>query len=177
MTKALNWIQQEQEDFGRALMRAPQRMASATIADAYNKTFDDFVADELADIQAERAKRQARLEHTARLARAREQCILEAERDWHHSPEHVEARQEEAAAQILTDTAAAGAGKSRQRQQEEHILQILRGLDYDPQRLPRAPAGAPGPKKEARTRAKMTPRVFEKAWERLRKFGDIADAQ
>ncbi|MCK2086818.1 hypothetical protein MXC99_01245 [Thauera aromatica] len=98
MAKALDWMQQEQEDYERALMRAPQRMASATIADAH-KTYEDFVADELADIRAERAKSQARLEHTARLARAREQGILEAERDWHHSPEHVEAHQKEVAAQ------------------------------------------------------------------------------
>ncbi|MCK2127650.1 hypothetical protein MX652_13220 [Thauera aromatica] len=96
MDKALGWMQQEREDYERALMRAPQRMASATIADAH-KTYEDFVADELADIRAERAKSQARLEHTARLARAREQGILEAERDWHHSPEHAEACQEDAA--------------------------------------------------------------------------------
>lgn len=67
--------------------------------------------------------------------------------------------------------------EGRQRQQEDKILRTLKSLGYDPKHLPRPPAGKPGPKKEVRTALKgMSDRVFAKAWERLRVFGDIADA-
>jgi len=66
---------------------------------------------------------------------------------------------------------------SRQRQQEQDILQALRALGYDPESLPRLPAGTPGPKAEVRERLPaMTASVFKKAWDRLRGFGDIQDA-
>ncbi len=77
-----------------------------------------------------------------------------------------------------TETAAPGAPLSRQKHQEREILRTLTDLGYDPQRLPRAPAGTPGPKAEVRKKLpEMTRRVFEKAWERLRGFGDIAEAE
>lgn len=68
--------------------------------------------------------------------------------------------------------------QSRQRQQEREILRVLKELGYDPQRVPRAPAGKPGPKAEVRKKLPdMTPDVFRKAWERLRGYRDIADAE
>ena len=77
-----------------------------------------------------------------------------------------------------TETAAPGAPGSRQRHQEREILRTLTDLGYDPQRLPRAPAGKPGPKAEARAKLPdMTPDIFKKAWERLREFGEIAEAE
>lgn len=77
-----------------------------------------------------------------------------------------------------TGTAAPSAPLSRQKHQEREILRTLTDLGYDPQRLPRAPAGTPGPKAEVRKKLpEMTRRVFEKAWERLRGFGDIAEAE
>lgn len=67
--------------------------------------------------------------------------------------------------------------KGRQRQQEADILRTLESLGYDPKQLPRVPAGTPGPKKAARAKLQsMSDKVFDKAWERLRQFGDIADA-
>ncbi|WP_041645544.1 hypothetical protein [Aromatoleum aromaticum] len=63
-----------------------------------------------------------------------------------------------------------------QKWQESEILRVLRERGYDPQRLPRGPAGTPGPKAEVRASLDMTPAVFKKAWERLRWYGDIADA-
>lgn len=73
-------------------------------------------------------------------------------------------------------TEAAGVLK-RQRQQELDILQALRALGYKPEQLPRPPAGKPGPKAKARAALpKMSPKVFDHAWDRLRGFGDIQDA-
>ena len=77
-----------------------------------------------------------------------------------------------------TETAAPGAPLARQKHQEREILRTLTDLGYDPQRLPRAPAGKPGPKAEARAKLPdMTKDVFRKAWERLREFGDITEAE
>ena len=73
-------------------------------------------------------------------------------------------------------TAAAPLG--RQRHQENEMLRVLADLGYDPKQLPRPPAGSAGPKSEARAKLpEMTRKVFDNAWERLRKFGDIADAE
>lgn len=63
-----------------------------------------------------------------------------------------------------------------QRWQEDEILRVLRGLGYDPKALPRNPPGSPGAKAQARAQLTFTSKVFDKAWERLRQFGDIADA-
>jgi len=73
---------------------------------------------------------------------------------------------------------AAGAPLSRQRYQENEILRVLADLGYDPKQLPRPAAGTAGPKSEARARlSDMSTKVFDKAWERLRSSGDIADAE
>ena len=75
------------------------------------------------------------------------------------------------------DVAAAGAPQSRQRHHEQEILRTLQALGHDPLLLPRKPAGTPGPKAEARAALpKMTPKQFDKAWDRLRGFKDIQDA-
>lgn len=67
--------------------------------------------------------------------------------------------------------------KGRQRWQEEEILRALKELGYEPKRLPRPTAGTPGPKKQARDLfPQLSEKVFDKAWERLRRYGDIADA-
>ena len=72
----------------------------------------------------------------------------------------------------------AGAPLSRQRHQENEMLRVLADLGYDPKQLPRPPAGAAGPKSEARAKLpEMSNKVFDKAWERLRSSGDIADAE
>ena len=67
---------------------------------------------------------------------------------------------------------------SRQRHQENEMLRVLADFGYDPKRLSRPPAGAAGSKSEARARLpEMSNKVFDKAWERLRSSGDIADAK
>lgn len=68
--------------------------------------------------------------------------------------------------------------EGRQRLQEGRILGALKDMGYDPMQLPRSPAGTPGPKADVRSRlADMTGKVFNKAWQRLRDFGEIADAK
>lgn len=89
-----------------------------------------------------------------------------------------EATASSAALAAPTETAAAGVPESRQRYQEREILRALQDLGYDPLRLPRRPAGTPTAKAEVRTNLpNMTPAVFKKAWERLREFGEIAEAE
>lgn len=60
---------------------------------------------------------------------------------------------------------------------EAAILDALRAAGYDPRQLPRTPAGKASPAKEAARGAlpRMTPSVFNKAWQRLRADGEIAD--
>lgn len=69
---------------------------------------------------------------------------------------------------------------SRHAAQEQAILQTIRELNHDPQKLPSPKPGKPGVKKAARERldsdklfrpANST--KFDKAWERLSKTGDI----
>lgn len=65
------------------------------------------------------------------------------------------------------------------REQEQAILEKLRELNYDPIALPKPESGKKGVKHEVRIALQKTPlffgsTVFEKAWERLSKFGDIA---
>ena len=77
-----------------------------------------------------------------------------------------------------TETAAPAAPGSRQRHQEREILRTLEVLGYDPQRLPPRRAGKSGPKAEARAKLPgMTQAQFKKAWERLREFDDITEAE
>ena len=72
--------------------------------------------------------------------------------------------------------------KQRQPYQEEVVLQTIRQLGYDPQSLPKAPAGKPGVKRQVRdalaaNRAFTGTTILDGAWERLRASGDINDAE
>jgi hypothetical protein len=76
----------------------------------------------------------------------------------------------------------AGATKPVQRwaAQESEILRVLRELQFKPSALTKPEAGKPGPKAAARKALGSAgmwagDKVFDKAWERLRKAGDIAD--
>lgn len=106
---------------------------------------------------------------------------LAKERGWHHDrwiDKYIEARELHRPVQ---DTATTDAAPSRpppqQRYQEQEILRVLAELGFSATALPRGRPGVPGPK--ADTRAKLpsfTRTVFDKAWERLRASGEIADA-
>lgn len=65
--------------------------------------------------------------------------------------------------------------KSRQKQQEERILDAINELGYDPGKLPARNQGASGVKKEVRGKVDFSDAVFKKAWERLRESGQIAE--
>lgn len=78
-----------------------------------------------------------------------------------------------------SDAAPRTATKPLQRQvhQEQEILDVLRTQGYDAERLPKSAAGKAGVKAEVREKLKwMTAKVFDKAWQRLRDRGEIADA-
>jgi hypothetical protein len=62
---------------------------------------------------------------------------------------------------------------SRQRHQEQEILRVIGELGHDPQLLPVAPNGKPGVKQEVRKQLNFPVSVFDKAWERLRKAGQL----
>lgn len=70
---------------------------------------------------------------------------------------------------------------ARFRAQELAILQMLQTLGFSPMSLPKSKPGTPGAKAkcwgELRTDVKLfvSPKVFNKAWERLRAADDIAD--
>jgi hypothetical protein len=66
----------------------------------------------------------------------------------------------------------------RQQYQEQEILRAIRAAGYEPLRLPSAKAGTPGAKAAVRKAVSFgkTGTVFDKAWERLRKSGQIQDA-
>lgn len=71
---------------------------------------------------------------------------------------------------------------SRQEAQEVTILAKLRELNFDPKRLPRSEPGKPGPKAQVKRALGAKgmwsgAKVFDKAWERLRRAGEIADAR
>ncbi|MBY4865392.1 hypothetical protein K6W76_02525 [Burkholderia anthina] len=62
--------------------------------------------------------------------------------------------------------------------QEQEILRVLAGLGHDPLNLPKSPAGQPGVKAEVRkTLNWQGSTTFDKAWERLRRNKEIADAR
>jgi hypothetical protein len=73
---------------------------------------------------------------------------------------------------------------SRQRSQEAGILRVIEELGYSAKALPKQPPGMPGPKAAVRARLNLSipsrqqwsTTVFNKAWERLRTTGEIADA-
>lgn len=63
---------------------------------------------------------------------------------------------------------------------EAAIVGALRQASFDPLQFPVAPAGKPSPAKKAAREAllpSMSASVFDKAWERLRSDGRIADAR
>jgi hypothetical protein len=64
----------------------------------------------------------------------------------------------------------------QQQFQEQEILRVLGEAGLDPKALRKPEAGKPGAKADARGRLKLTPAVFNKAWERLRQSGEIKDA-
>jgi hypothetical protein len=65
----------------------------------------------------------------------------------------------------------------QQRHQENEILRVVRELGHNPKNLPKQKAGAPGVKATVRAKLKGlgSKKVFDLAWERLRKSGEIAD--
>ena len=69
----------------------------------------------------------------------------------------------------------------RQRAQEQSILNVIADLGHNPKCLPKNKAGKRGVKFAVRTKLKgsdlfPTPGIFDKAWDRMRGFGDIADS-
>ena len=62
----------------------------------------------------------------------------------------------------------------KQRAQEQNILAEIKSAGYDPLALPPTPPGKSGVKKEIRDKLDYSAKVFDKAWERLRKHKDIA---
>lgn len=71
--------------------------------------------------------------------------------------------------------------RRKMRDQEEAILQELARLGHSPKSLPRNEPGKPGAKAAARQALADSPlfeatKSFDKAWEQLRKDGDIADS-
>jgi hypothetical protein len=78
-------------------------------------------------------------------------------------------------------TPAAPVAQPKQRAQEETILKLLRGNNYDPLKLPISSKGMPGVKAEIKAIAqKLHPKLFSdssfvKAWQRLREGAEIKD--
>lgn len=63
--------------------------------------------------------------------------------------------------------------------QEAEILRVIKQAGYDPQQLPKNERGKPGVRLEIRNALKGNPlfagsTVFDKAWERLQRYGEIA---
>lgn len=65
----------------------------------------------------------------------------------------------------------------QQRHQENEILRVIRELGEDPVSLPKQKSGKPGIKSAVRAKLPFSGKVFDLAWERLRKNGEIADAE
>jgi hypothetical protein len=74
-------------------------------------------------------------------------------------------------------------GLKRTAQQEAVILAEIRKLGFDPSEIPRPARGYPGVKSDVRQIVLtghlrlFTPSSFEKAWDRLRRAGQIKDAE
>jgi hypothetical protein len=89
--------------------------------------------------------------------------------------------QQRADATALVDADAPSADSERkplprQRYQEDEILREIRNLGHDPKALPNREAGKPWIKSEVRAKfPQFTDSVFDKAWERLRRAGDIGE--
>jgi hypothetical protein len=100
------------------------------------------------------------------------------------APEHQDAQPANAQApavfQQRTEKTTQVAPVGRQQAQEQTILNTLHGLGYTPRAMPKSEAYKPGVKSEVRAAIGSegmwhSPRVFDKAWERLRERGEIAD--
>ncbi|WP_321821895.1 MULTISPECIES: hypothetical protein [unclassified Burkholderia] len=66
---------------------------------------------------------------------------------------------------------------ARQRHQENEILRVIRDLGHNPVSLPKQTPGKAGVKSAVRALLpEFTGSVFDKAWDRLRRDGEIADA-
>ncbi|WP_232833518.1 hypothetical protein [Paraburkholderia kururiensis] len=62
--------------------------------------------------------------------------------------------------------------------QEQEILRVLAEFGHDPLNLPKSPAGQPGVKAEVRKKLNWQgSTTFDKAWERLRRNKELADAR
>ena len=72
---------------------------------------------------------------------------------------------------------AVPAPMQRQQFQELEILRVIRELKYGPTKLPKVKQGNPGVKAEVRAKLDLQVGIFDKAWERLRKQGEIKDAK
>lgn len=92
-------------------------------------------------------------------------------------------------AQTQTDTqpqaapveaVGASVAPSKQRRQEQRILELLKAHGYAPLALPKKEAGTRGAKAGIKKLALLevslfSDKSFDKAWERLRGYGDVAD--
>jgi hypothetical protein len=65
----------------------------------------------------------------------------------------------------------------QQQFQEQEILRVILSLSHDPKKLPKREDNKPGIKAEVRQALTFSPKVFDKAWERLRANQDIQDAE
>ncbi|KWA65525.1 hypothetical protein WL28_25375 [Burkholderia ubonensis] len=75
-----------------------------------------------------------------------------------------------------TALSAARRPPSQHRHQEAEILRVIRELGHDPAMLPKQKPGTSGVKSAVRQKLSFSQKVFNKAWERLRDAGDVADA-
>lgn len=66
--------------------------------------------------------------------------------------------------------------QQQQRYQESEILRVIRELGHTAAALPKVKTGRSGVKSQVRQKLKFTASVFNKAWERLRADGRIADS-
>ncbi|KWK91028.1 hypothetical protein WM22_20535 [Burkholderia ubonensis] len=77
--------------------------------------------------------------------------------------------------QLETTKAAARRPLKQQAHQEAEILRVIRELNHDPKKLPKQKPGKPGVKAAVREKLNFSKKVFDKAWDRLRASGDVAD--
>lgn len=84
---------------------------------------------------------------------------------------------------LLTDvTPVVMAAAPKQRMQEQRIVDMLKEQDHDPLNLPKRGPGRSGAKAEIRAIALLEPALFsknsfDKAWDRLRKGGEIVGGE
>ncbi|WP_232341786.1 hypothetical protein [Burkholderia pseudomallei] len=77
--------------------------------------------------------------------------------------------------QLEPTKAAARRPLKQQAHQEAEILRVIRELNHDPKKLPKQKPGKPGVKAAVREKLTFSKKVFDKAWDRLRASGDVAD--